>query len=89
MLLALDNILRDFFNLKFYLSETFDSWKNDQKSPGKEFSDSSLKSQTEQKNVEFFYRIYNFLSSNFNSLGKIRKGKENSEAKLLKFQKNG
>lgn len=44
----------------------------------------------EQKNNKFFNHGCNFLSSNFNSLGKnqAREKTPASKAKLLKFQKN-
>ena len=92
MILALDNILRDFFNLKFYPSEAFDSWKNDEQSPGGKAFWEILKITNGAEKcwvVAFFDHIYNFLSSNFNSLGKMRQEYENSKAELLNFQKNG
>lgn len=76
MLLAFDNTLRDVFGiLNFILLRLKVRGKNDEKSPGIKLSDSSLKSQMEQENDEVFNQIYHFLSSNFNSLGKIRQGK--------------
>lgn len=55
---------------------------------GDKLFENSLKSQMEQQN-KFFNHGYNFLSSNFNSLGKIRQGEKKQPLKLnfLNFRK--
>lgn len=44
----------------------------------------------EQKNADFFDHVYNFFSSNFNLLGKIRQRKKNPlKLNFLNFRKMG